>query len=159
MSELIGKTIEQYRIDRLLGQGGMAAVYEATDTNLNRQVAVKIMHPHLGSREVFRQRFLREAQAAAILNHPNIVRVLNFGGSGANVILVMELLVGKNLRQYTRMLREQNLRMPHSEALEVTLQIAHALQYAHAWFTAISSPITSCCSLSRTANGCPTAPS
>ena len=77
-NSLIGKTIDNFRIERFLGQGGMAAVYEATDLRLQRQVAFKIMHAHLASQDSFRERFLNEAQAAASLDHPNIVRVNTF---------------------------------------------------------------------------------
>jgi serine/threonine protein kinase len=84
--EIIGKTIDRYRIDKLLGQGGMAAVYEATDTRLQRKVAIKIMHPHLANQEMFQQQFLAEARLAARLDHPNIVRVLSFDHVDTNYI-------------------------------------------------------------------------
>jgi serine/threonine protein kinase len=131
MSELIGKTIQQYRIERLLGQGGMAAVYAATDTNTQQAVAIKIMHRHLAQRQVFRDRFLQEANTAADLDHPNIVKVLNWGGTEEELLLVMQLVDGLNLRQYVRQLRDQSLIMPYAEAIEIIRQIADTLHYAH----------------------------
>ncbi len=131
MSEIIGKTIQQYRIEHLLGQGGMAAVYAATDTDTQQAVAVKIMHRHLANRQTFRDHFLREANTAANLKHPNIVRVLNWGGTDNELLLVMELVDGLNLRQYIRQLRDKSLIMPYSEAIEIIRQVAETLHYAH----------------------------
>lgn len=131
MSEIIGKTIQQYRIEYLLGQGGMAAVYAATDTDTQQAVAVKIMHRHLAHRQVFRDHFLREANTAAGLTHPNIVPVINWGGTNDELLLVMQLVDGLNLRQYIRQLREKSLIMPYAEAIEIIRQLADTLHYAH----------------------------
>ncbi len=128
---MIGKIIENYRIELVLGQGGMAAVYKATDLKLQRQVAIKIMHPHLASQASFQQRFLQEARAAAYLDHPNIVRVLSFNNTENNLFLVMELIVGGNLRQYVKRLHEENKFVDYQEAIEVIRQLANALDYAH----------------------------
>ncbi|MFC1960321.1 protein kinase [Chloroflexota bacterium] len=130
-NDIIGTTIAQYEIERLLGQGGMAAVYEANDTSLQRHVAIKLMHPHLASKRAFQERFLAEAQAAASLQHPNIVQVLAFSGSGAQLYLVMELIVGGSLRQRIKSLREQSHTMPYPEAVEIVRQLSEALDYAH----------------------------
>lgn len=131
MSEMIGKTVQQYRIERLLGQGGMAAVYAATDTDKQQVVAVKIMHRHLAHRQIFRDHFLQEANTASALSHPNIVRVSNWGGTGEELLLVMQLIDGLNLRQYIRQLRDQSLIMPFAEAIEIIRQMADTLHYAH----------------------------
>ncbi len=128
---MIGKIIENYRIELVLGQGGMAAVYKATDLKLQRQVAIKIMHPHLASQTSFQQRFLQEARAAAHLDHPNIVRVLSFNNTENNLFLVMELFIGGNLRQYVKRLHEENKFVDYQEAIEVIRQLADALDYAH----------------------------
>jgi len=128
---MIGKIIENYRIELVLGQGGMAAVYKATDLKLQRQVAIKIMHPHLASQTSFQQRFLQEARAAASLDHPNIVRVLSFNNTENNLFLVMELIIGGNLRQYVKRLHEENKFVDYQEAIEVIRQLAEALDYAH----------------------------
>ena len=130
-NSLIGKTIDNFRIERFLGQGGMAAVYEATDLRLQRQVAFKMMHAHLASQESFRERFLNEAQAAASLDHPNIVRVNTFNKDTDNLYIVMEMIVGGNLRQYVKQLHEQGKFIDYPEAIEIVRQLAGALHYAH----------------------------
>jgi len=130
-SGMIGRTIENYRIDFMLGQGGMAAVYRATDVRLQRQVAVKVMHPHLASQKSFQERFLKEARAAARLDHPNIVRVLSFNSLEDDLFLVMELATGGNLRQYIKRLHEEARFIDYPEAIELTRQMADALDYAH----------------------------
>ncbi len=130
-NNLIGKTIDHFRIERFLGQGGMAAVYEVTDLRLQRQVAMKVMHSHLASQESFRERFLNEAQAAASLDHPNIVRVNTFTKDTDNLYLVMELITGGNLRQYIKQLHQQGKFIDYPEAIEIVRQLAGALHYAH----------------------------
>jgi serine/threonine protein kinase len=130
-NSLIGKTIDNFRIDRFLGQGGMAAVYEATDLRLQRQVAFKFMHAHLASQESFRERFVNEAQAAASLDHPNIVRVNTFNKDTADLYIVMEMITGGNLRQYVKQLHQQGKFIDYPEAIEIVRQLAGALHYAH----------------------------
>jgi eukaryotic-like serine/threonine-protein kinase len=133
MSEigLVGKTIAQFRIDRVLGQGGMGAVYQATDLNLERQVALKVMHPHLSAQEPFQKRFLQEARAAASLDHSGIVRVLSFDLVDGQLILVMEYVTGGSLRDHLNKLAEETKTMDLGEALSMARQIADALHYAH----------------------------
>ncbi|MDZ4763514.1 MAG: protein kinase [Chloroflexota bacterium] len=128
---MIGRTIEHYRIDLMLGQGGMAAVYRATDLRLQRQVAIKIMHPHLAAHGTFQQRFLQEARASARLDHPNIIRVLTFNNISGDLFLVMELISGGSLRQYIKRLNEEARIIDYPEAIEVMRQLAEALDYAH----------------------------
>jgi serine/threonine protein kinase len=131
MSGIIGKVVEHYRIEEMLGQGGMAAVYKATDVQLQRPVAVKIMHPHLAAQRSFQARFLQEARAAASLDHDNIVKVLSFNNIDGELYLVMELITGGNLRQYIKRLHESAQFIDYPEAIEVTRQLAEALDYAH----------------------------
>lgn len=128
---MIGKTIEHYRIDFMLGQGGMAAVYRATDLRLQRQVAIKLMHPHLAVQQSFQRRFLQEARAAAKLDHPNIIRVLSFNNLNNDLFLVMELVTGGNLRHYIKRLYEESRAMEYAEAIELVQQLTSALDYAH----------------------------
>ena len=128
---MIGRTIEHYRIDLMLGQGGMAAVYRATDLRLQRQVAIKIMHPHLAAHSSFQQRFLQEARASARLDHPNIIRVLTFNNINGDLFLVMELIPGGSMRQYVKRLNEESRFVDYPEAIEVARQLAEALDYAH----------------------------
>lgn len=128
---LIGRTIGNFRIGRMIGQGGMGAVYEATDIGLQRQVALKVMHTHLASQPTFQGRFLQEARTAARLDHPNIVRVLSFDKLEGELLLVMELATGGNLRSYVKRLNDNGRYVDYPEAIEIVKQLADALHYAH----------------------------
>jgi serine/threonine protein kinase len=99
LAALVGQVLDgHYRLDRLLGAGGMGAVYKAHHTELHRDVAIKILHPDIGADPSISKRFDREAQSASRLDHPNCVRVTDFGTTDAGVkYLVMELLEGEEL--------------------------------------------------------------
>ncbi len=131
MDDLLGKQIDQYQIESLLGEGGMGAVYRALDSNLARPVALKIMHRQFASQPEFRQRFLQEAQAAARLSHPNIVAIYNFSGSPTHLIIVMEYVRGLSLGAYIKQLAQRRQVMELSESLNIIAQVADALGYAH----------------------------
>jgi serine/threonine protein kinase/pSer/pThr/pTyr-binding forkhead associated (FHA) protein len=130
-ANMIGKTIENYRIEAMLGQGGMAAVYDVTDLKLDRHVAMKIMHQHLASQRSFREMFVREAQNASRLDHPNIIKVYGFNITGEYLYIVMELIKGGNLRRYVKRLAETGQFIDYPEAAEIVRQIAAAMAYAH----------------------------
>lgn len=102
MADLTGELIDnRYLLQRSLAAGGMATIYAALDTRLDRQVAVKIMHPHLANDEAFVSRFIKEAKATAALSHPNIVSIQDQGwneGGVPAVFIVMELVEGSTLR-------------------------------------------------------------
>ena len=121
----------RYRIGRRIARGGMASVYEALDTRLDRTCAVKIMHPGLGDDDAFSERFKREARAAARLNHPNVVNVFDQGEDpsidGGTLYLVMELVRGHTLRDVIR----DEAPMPPGKALAVMEPIVSALAAAH----------------------------
>ncbi|NDE48140.1 MAG: serine/threonine protein kinase, partial [Actinobacteria bacterium] len=131
MSDLTGEVIDgRYKLNRIVASGGMATIYAALDLRLDRQVAVKIMHPHLAQDEKFVERFIREAKAAASLSHPNIVAVLDQGwnqGGTPCVFIVMELVEGATLRDY---LHEQG-RIPPERAIPMIIPVASALAAAH----------------------------
>ncbi|MEY3089129.1 MAG: hypothetical protein RLZZ208_397, partial [Actinomycetota bacterium] len=131
MSDLTGELIDgRYKLNRIVAAGGMATIYAALDLRLDRQVAVKIMHPHLAQDEKFVERFIREAKAAASLSHPNIVAVLDQGwnqGGTPCVFIVMELIEGATLRDY---LIEQG-RMTIEKVLPIIMPVASALAAAH----------------------------
>lgn len=130
--ELIGRQLENYRIDALLGQGGMGAVYKAYDVNLARPVALKIMHRQFVSQPEFQQRFLQEAQAAARLGgHPSIVNIYNFAARQELFYMVMEFVPGASLGGYIKHLQQQNQVVKLSETLLMLAQVADALGYAH----------------------------
>jgi serine/threonine-protein kinase len=131
MSDLTGELIDgRYQLIRQMAAGGMATIYEAIDTRLDRKVAVKVMHPHLAQDEQFVERFIREAKASAALSHPNIVSVQDQGwnqhGSPA-VFLVMELVEGHTLREY---LNEQGA-LSIEAGIKFLLPVLSALAAAH----------------------------
>ena len=131
MSDLTGEVIDgRYQLTRVVASGGMATIYAALDLRLDRQVAVKVMHPHLAQDEQFVSRFIREAKAAASLSHPNIVSVLDQGwnqGGVPCVFIVMELVEGATLRDY---LHEQGS-LTVERALQIMTPVASALAAAH----------------------------
>jgi serine/threonine-protein kinase len=132
MSDLTGELIDgRYQLLRQVANGGMAAIYEAIDTRLDRKVAVKIMHSHLAQDDAYVSRFIREAKAAAALSHPNIVAVQDQGWNQNGVpavFLVMELIEGHTLREY---LNERG-RFEIKDAINYLTPILSALSAAHA---------------------------
>ncbi|MFT4286845.1 Stk1 family PASTA domain-containing Ser/Thr kinase [Nocardioides sp.] len=97
---LIGRTLDgRYRIESRIARGGMAGVYQARDLRLDRTVAVKVMHTGLGDDRAYAARFVREARAAARLNHPNVVSIFDQGEDHGTLYLAMELVRGSTLRE------------------------------------------------------------
>lgn len=131
MSDLTGHLIDgRYQLLSQMGSGGMATIYEALDTRLDRRVAVKIMHSHLAQDEQFVERFIREAKAAAALSHPNIVSVQDQGWNQSGVpavFIVMEMVVGHTLREY---LTERGS-IPIADGIKFLLPVLSALGAAH----------------------------
>lgn len=127
--QLVGTVLDQrYRILRLLGAGGMGAVFEAEHTTLQKKVAIKVLAPHLARNPEQVQRFLREAQAASKVSNMHVVDISDFGHVPAvSVYYVMELLDGADLHH---VIRAQG-RIPWPRARAILLQIAHALTAAH----------------------------
>jgi serine/threonine-protein kinase len=119
---------ERYQVEASIGKGGMAQVYRGTDTVLNRTVAIKVLGPQYASDQGFVERFRREAQAAARLNHPNVVSVYDTGSDGPVHYIVMEYVAGKTLAQ---ILHEGDHLQPE-RAAEIAAQVAGALSFAHA---------------------------
>jgi serine/threonine protein kinase/TM2 domain-containing membrane protein YozV len=122
----LAKNFPQLEILQFIGQGGMGAVYQARQPNLDRLVALKILPPQAGRDPGFAERFSREARALARLNHPNIVAIHDFGQAGEFYYLVMEYVDGTNLRQL-----ERTRKLAPREALAIVPQICDALQFAH----------------------------
>ncbi|HEV3003488.1 MAG TPA: protein kinase, partial [Pirellulales bacterium] len=116
-----------YRVLRLLGAGGMGLVWEAEDPQLCRRVALKVMKPALADRREHRERFLREARAAAAIDHSHIVTVYQVGEHAGLPFLAMQLLRGETLEETLR--REG--RLPQTECLRIARQMAEALGVAH----------------------------
>ncbi len=131
-SGLIGRTLSgRYKIEELLGQGGMSAVYKAFDPNLRRTVAVKTIHSHLAGDPRFQSRFESEATAVAGLRHSNIVQVYDFSHDDDLYYMVQEFVPGETLQDRLRRLNEAGRPMPFAEALRYTIDIAEAAGYAH----------------------------
>jgi len=118
----------RYEIQQVLGEGGMAKVFLGTDRVLSRTVAVKVLAPQYAEDQQFVARFRREAQAAAALNHPNIVSVFDTGSNGNVHYIVMEYVEGKTLQET---LREES-RLTPERSIEIGEAVARALSAAHA---------------------------
>jgi hypothetical protein len=117
----------QYLVDAEIGRGGMAVVYRATDLRLNRRVAIKVLPPELAFNADVKERFLREAQTAALLSHPSIVPIYTVDEREGIVYFVMALVDGESLGE--RLEREP--RLPIAEARRLLAGVADALAYAH----------------------------
>lgn len=132
MDEFVGQQLGNFYLHQRLGEGGMGAVYSATDMQLQRTVAVKIMHPHIAENDQFRNRFIQEARSAAALDHPNIVRIFTFEVSPQGFhYLVMEYLQLGSLRGYIDTLAQQGRQVEIMEALTLIQHVASALDFAH----------------------------
>jgi serine/threonine protein kinase/beta-lactam-binding protein with PASTA domain len=131
VSDRVGEIIDgRYQITSLISRGGMATVYSAMDSRLDRTVAIKIMHEHLAQDEEFVSRFIREAKAAAALSHPNLVQVYDQGwnqGGIPAVFLVMEYIPGATLRDHLYAVGQLGAK----ESLDIIEQVLSALVYAH----------------------------
>jgi len=117
----------RYELLEMIGKGGMSSVYKAHDRLLDRQIAVKILHPHFTEDEEYVERFRREARAVAQLSHPNIVTVIDRGEDEGRQYIVFEYVEGENLKQ----LLERTGPMAVRDALLLALQMARALAFAH----------------------------
>jgi len=119
--------IGPYRLEAKLGEGGMGVVYRATDEKLNREVAVKILHPQMLKQESLMERFRREARMHAKIIHPNIVTLLSLYEDKGHMALVMEMVHGQNLREYLR----QNPRPAQLDVIRITEAVCSGLEAAH----------------------------
>ncbi|WP_394434861.1 Stk1 family PASTA domain-containing Ser/Thr kinase [Streptomyces sp. SGAir0957] len=125
---LLGHVLDgRYRIDARIAVGGMATVYRAVDTRLDRVLALKVMHPSLATDVTFVERFIREAKSVARLDHPNVVGVFDQGAEGAYVYLAMEYIAGCTLRD---VLRDRGALRPRA-ALDILEPVLAALGAAH----------------------------
>jgi serine/threonine protein kinase/tetratricopeptide (TPR) repeat protein len=127
MQDLSGRKLGNYELRERLGRGGMAEVYKAYQSGMDRFVAVKVMLGHLASDESFIERFKREAQAVGKLRHPHIVQIFDFGIENDVYFMAMEFIQGRTLKDYMH----QHKRLPVQEALHIMRQLADGLDYAH----------------------------
>jgi serine/threonine protein kinase len=121
------ETVGEYDLLEMIAEGGMGTVYRARHRLTGATVALKLVPPHLASNPVLMQRFRQEYNAASSLNHPNVVRALDFGYHGASPFLVMEYVEGETLGR--RLEREG--RLPEAEAIRLIAQVAQGLHRAH----------------------------
>jgi eukaryotic-like serine/threonine-protein kinase len=119
---------DRYRLVELLGEGGMATVFRGHDTQLGRDVAVKVLRAEYGRDAAFVSRFRQEAQSAAALNHPNVVNVFDYGMENGDPYIVMELVEGGDLAE---VLRERGAALEAMAAARIAQQVADALDVAH----------------------------
>src|SRR6202162_428820 len=125
---MINTTLGRYRILGELGRGAMGTVYRAHDPLIEREVAIKTLHPNLPEDVIadVRQRFLREARSAGRLNHPNIVTIYDVGEQDGIAYMAMELLEGKSLQQILR----ETPRLPIATIADLVAQVADGLDLA-----------------------------
>ncbi len=127
MSKLRPTTIGGYEVLGLLGEGGMATVYKARHPASGEIVAIKLVRPEITGKGLLMQRFEQEFRAVSSLNHPNIVRGIDFGQEGRSPFIVMEFVEGESLGDRI----EHRGRLPEPEAVRILVQVAEALHAAH----------------------------
>lgn len=128
----IGRSLKgRYKINELVGRGGMSAVYKATDPNLKRDVAIKLIHSHFSNDGDFIRRFQTEAASVAALHHTNIVQVYDFDNEDENYYMVMEHIPGGTLQEHLDFLRKTEEKLPINRSVRIILDICEALEYAH----------------------------
>lgn len=131
-NSLIGKTISnRYVIEEMLGQGGMSAVYKATDPNLRRVVAIKVIHSHLSNNADFVKRFEEEAAAVAQLRHPGIILVHDFNRDDDLYYMVLEFVPGETIQDHLKRLNDSGRKLSPTKAIEYMASICDAVDYAH----------------------------
>jgi serine/threonine-protein kinase len=118
---------DRYELEELVGTGGMSSVYKARDRLLERNVALKVLHPHHSDDAEYVERFRREARSVAQLSHPHIVTVIDRGEDGGQQFIVFEFIDGENLKQLIGRIGP----LPVRRAVELALEIADALAFAH----------------------------
>ncbi|MFC1429217.1 serine/threonine-protein kinase [Streptacidiphilus sp. N1-3] len=127
-SDMIGRRIAGYRLEREIGRGGMAVVYQAEDLRLGRTVAVKLLAPELARNDLFRKRFEYESHVAASIDHPHIVPVFDAGEAEGVLFIAMRYVHGRDLR----VLLDREGPLSLQQATRIAAQVASALDAAHA---------------------------
>lgn len=124
---MIGRTIQNYHVEELLGEGGMGTVYRGTDTLLRRPVAIKMLHPHLLKDSTFMERFRNEAVLSAQLNHPNVATLYNLLHDRTDNLMVMELVDGFTIER----LLTKHGKLSLETTFRIIVQALDGLQHAH----------------------------
>lgn len=122
-----GEFVAGYRLDEVLGRGGMAVVYLAHDERLGRNVALKVLAPQFAHDEAFRQRFIRESRVAAVIDHPNIIPIFEAGEADGVLFIAMRLVHGRDV---LTLIHERGP-LPAAQACHIVTQVAAALDAAH----------------------------
>lgn len=134
-SGMVSAQIGRYQIQEKLGSGGMARVYKALDTNLDRVVAIKILHEHLTEDPTFKERFIREAKLVASIHHPNIIQVFDFDsievGGQTIYYMVMPYISGMTLSHLLEEMREKKQKLTTKQVRQIMADLCSALDYAH----------------------------
>lgn len=126
---LIGQQFGNFRLVRRLGEGAMGTVYEATHVRIDHRAAVKVLHAEFAQDAEFASRFLNEAKAVNIIQHPGLVEIFEYGQqSDGTLFIVMEFLQGESLEQR---MQKAGLPLPEQAVIDIALQLARALTAAH----------------------------
>lgn len=125
---MIGQQILNYRIEKMLGEGGMGSVYLASHTQLERKAAIKVLHPNLATNPQIRERFKNEASTMAHLKHPNIVDLYDYMETPNGLFLIMEFISGKELEDYIKTVSGP---VPEEHIIHFFSQILDGFNYAH----------------------------
>ena len=128
---LIGQQLANFRLERVIGRGGMATVYYARDVKLNRPVAVKVIDARYRGNPSYADRFIRESQVVATWRHPNILQVYYADDETELYYFVMEYVNGLDLRGLIDQYIEDNAAMPYEDILRIGFAVSDALDYAH----------------------------
>lgn len=128
---LVGRRLDEYRLDSLLGQGGMARVYRGLDVRLKREVAIKVIDKPFRADQDYTRRFEQEAQALAQLEHPHIVRLYRYGEANGLLYMVMQYIEGQRLDQLLAAYRQEGQFIEPEKAARLIREIGAALDYAH----------------------------
>jgi|GEM_PF-1922279 len=131
VGDLVGQQLDEYRLDALLGQGGMACVYRGLDIRLNRETAIKVINPPFHADAKYVTRFEREAQAIAQLDHPNVVRVYRYGEANSLLYIAMEYIKGDDLKDVMTSYQTSQAFFPSDKASQIIRQICQTLDYIH----------------------------
>ena len=131
VDSLIGRIFKGYKVTRFIARGGMGLVFEGVQESLDRSVAIKFLYPHLSDDQQFRERFEREARAIARLDHPNIVRVLDFGSEDQMHFMILDFIDGVSLRDHLIRVHADGLTLRTETVASIIQQVGSALSYAH----------------------------
>ena len=125
--EFVGTTIGRYKILRLIGEGGMASVYEGEHESLGSKAAIKVLNPILSANQQIRIRFKNEAKLMAAMDHPNITRVIDYEESQSYLAITMEMLAGEDMSEYIK----SKGKLPEDRIKDIFQQVLSAFSYAH----------------------------